>query len=171
MLKLYCHPGRIAGFIIGFALQDTLSSFASSMTILLYRLCDVCDAVEAGGVMGTVKDVNLISITIVTLDNRKLVVPNSKIRGDVIRDITAEPKRHVDMTFGVAYADDVDHNERVLWDIVTSNELVLKDPSPSPACTSSANPPWILLFGPGRHGGLLQSLLGYHTPAEAAFRC
>jgi small conductance mechanosensitive channel len=120
----------IAGFIVGFALQDTLSNFAAGMMILIYRPYDVGDAVEAGGVMGTVKAMNLVSTTITTWDNQKLVVPNSKIWGDVIRNITAEPHRRVDMTFGIAYADDVDHAERVLWDIVKSNELVLADPEP-----------------------------------------
>jgi small conductance mechanosensitive channel len=120
----------IAGFIVGFALQDTLSNFAAGMMILVYRPYDVGDAVEAGGVMGTVKAMNLVSTTITTWDNQKLVVPNSKIWGDVIRNITAEPHRRVDMTFGIAYADDIDHAESVLWDIVKSNELVLGEPEP-----------------------------------------
>jgi small conductance mechanosensitive channel len=81
----------IAGFIIGFALQDTLSNFAAGMMILIYRPYDVGDAVEAGGVMGSVKAMNLVSTTIATWDNQKMVVPNSKIWGDVIRNITAEP--------------------------------------------------------------------------------
>jgi small conductance mechanosensitive channel len=120
----------IAGFIIGFALQDTLSNFAAGMMILVYRPYDVGDAVEAGGVMGTVKAMNLVSTTITTWDNQKLVVPNSKIWGDVIRNITAEPNRRVDMTFSIAYADDIEHAERVLEDIVKRNELVLADPEP-----------------------------------------
>ncbi|MGD2076225.1 MAG: mechanosensitive ion channel [Gammaproteobacteria bacterium] len=120
----------IAGFIVGFALQDTLSNFAAGMMILVYRPYDVGDAVEAGGVMGTVKAMNLVSTTISTWDNQKLVVPNSKIWGDVIRNITAEPQRRVDMTFGIAYADDIDHAERVLWDIVKGHELVLAEPEP-----------------------------------------
>ena len=120
----------IAGFIVGFALQDTLSNFAAGLMILIYRPYDVGDAVEAGGVMGTVKAMNLVSTTITTWDNQKLVVPNGKIWGDVIRNITAEPNRRVDMTFGIAYADDIDHAERVLWDIVKSNALVLQDPEP-----------------------------------------
>jgi small conductance mechanosensitive channel len=119
----------IAGFIIGFALQDTLSNFAAGMMILIYRPYDVGDAVEAGGVMGSVKAMNLVSTTIATWDNQKMVVPNSKIWGDVIRNITAEPHRRVDMTFGIAYGDDIDHAERVLWDIVKSHELVLEEPA------------------------------------------
>jgi small conductance mechanosensitive channel len=120
----------IAGFTVGFALQNTLSNFAAGLMILIYRPYDVGDAVEAGGVMGTVKAMNLVSTTITTWDNQRLVVPNGKIWGDVIRNITAEPNRRVDMTFGIAYADDIDHAERVLWDIVKSNQLVLHDPEP-----------------------------------------
>jgi small conductance mechanosensitive channel len=120
----------IAGFIVGFALQDTLSNFAAGMMILIYRPYDVGDAVEAGGVMGTVKAMNLVSTSITTWDNQKLVVPNSKIWGDVIRNITAEPNRRVDMTFRISYADDIEHTERVLWEILKGNELVLTDPEP-----------------------------------------
>jgi len=120
----------IAGFIIGFALQDTLSNFAAGMMILIYRPYDVEDAVEAGGVTGKVKAMNLVSTTITTWDNQKMVVPNSRIWGDVIRNITAEPNRRVDMTFGIAYADDIDHAERVLQEIVANHELVLADPEP-----------------------------------------
>jgi small conductance mechanosensitive channel len=120
----------IAGFTVGFALQNTLSNFAAGLMILVYRPYDVGDAVEAAGVMGTVKAMNLVSTTITTWDNQRLMVPNGKIWGDVIRNITAEPTRRVDMTFGIAYADDIDHAERVLWDIIKSNELVLQDPEP-----------------------------------------
>jgi small conductance mechanosensitive channel len=120
----------IAGFIVGFALQDTLSNFASGMMILIYRPYDVGDAVEAGGVLGKVKAMNLVSTTITTFDNQKLVVPNSKIWGDVIRNITAEPNRRVDMTFGISYSDDIEHAERVLQDIIEGHELVLDDPAP-----------------------------------------
>jgi small conductance mechanosensitive channel len=120
----------IAGFIVGFALQDTLSNFAAGMMILIYRPFDVGDAVEAGGVMGKVKAMNLVSTTITTWDNQKLVVPNSKIWGDVIRNITAEPNRRVDMSFGISYSDDIDHAERILSDIVRSHELVLAEPEP-----------------------------------------
>jgi len=120
----------VAGFIIGFALQDTLSNFAAGMMILIYRPYDVGDAVEAGGVMGTVGQMSLVSTTILTWDNQKLVVPNSKIWGDVIRNITAEEKRRVDLVFGIGYNDDIEHAERVLAEIINSHELVLKDPQP-----------------------------------------
>ena len=120
----------VVGFIVGFALQDTLSNFASGMMILVYRPYDVGDVIEAGGVMGKVKQMSLVSTTVMTPDNQKLVVPNNKIWGGVIRNVTAQVSRRVDLTFGIGYGDDIAHAERVLREIVEGHELVLKDPEP-----------------------------------------
>jgi len=121
----------VAGFIIGFALQDSLSNFASGLMILVYRPFDIGDVVEAGGVSGTVRHMSLVSTTINTFDNQKLVVPNNRIWGDVIRNVNAEPTRRVDLSFGIGYGDDIGHAQRVLEEIVASHELVLDDPAPS----------------------------------------
>jgi small conductance mechanosensitive channel len=120
----------IAGFVIGFALQDTLSNFASGMMILFYRPFDVGDVVEAGGVFGTVNNMSLVNTTILTFDNQTLVVPNNKIWGDVIKNLNSQKQRRVDMMFGIGYADDIPHAERLLNEIVASHELVLADPEP-----------------------------------------
>lgn len=120
----------VAGFIIGFALQDTLGNFASGVMILLYRPYDVGDLVEAAGVSGRVKDMSLVATTILTLDNQTLIIPNSKIWGDVIKNITAQTNRRVDMVFGIGYADDIPHAESVLREIIDKHDKVLDDPEP-----------------------------------------
>jgi small conductance mechanosensitive channel len=120
----------IAGFVIGFALQDTLSNFASGLMILVYRPFDVGDVIEAGGVMGKVDQMNLVSTMVLTFDNQLLVVPNKQIWGGVIRNVTHQDTRRVDMKFGIGYSDDIPRAEKVLTDIVTSHEKVLKDPEP-----------------------------------------
>ncbi len=120
----------VVGFIVGFALQDTLSNFAAGLMILIYRPYDVGDVIEAGGVMGKVQQMSLVSTTVMTPDNQKLVVPNNKIWGGVIRNVTAQVSRRVDMTFGIGYSDDIAHAERVLREIVEGHELVLEDPAP-----------------------------------------
>jgi len=120
----------IAGFIVGFALQDTLGNFAAGMMILLFRPYDVGDVVEAGGVFGKVSHMSLVNTTILTFDNQTLVMPNSKIWGDVIKNVTAQEKRRVDMTFGIGYGDDIPKAEKVLTEILMSHEKVLKDPAP-----------------------------------------
>jgi len=80
----------VAGFIIGFALQDTLSNFASGLMILFYRPYDVGDTIEAAGQRGTVHQMNLVSTTVFTFDNQRLIIPNNKIWGDIIRNVTAQ---------------------------------------------------------------------------------
>jgi small conductance mechanosensitive channel len=121
----------VAGFIVGFALQDSLSNFAAGAMILIYRPFDVDDFVEVTGASGLVKKMNLVSTTITTFDNQTLVVPNSKIWGDVIKNVTAQKERRVDLEFGIGYGDDIEHAERVLHDVVYSHEKVLKHPEPN----------------------------------------
>lgn len=119
----------VAGFIIGFALQDTLGNFAAGMMILVYRPYDVGDIVEvAGGVFGKVKSMNLVSTTILTFDNQTLVIPNSKIWGDVIKNVTAQKVRRVDLVFGVSYSDDIEKTEAILQELLDKHPKVLSKP-------------------------------------------
>lgn len=120
----------VAGVIIGFALQDTLSNFASGMMILIYRPYDVGDLINAAGVTGKVSHMSLVSTTIKTLDNQRLIIPNNKIWGDTINNITVEHQRRVDMTFGIGYSDDIEKAERVLNEIVAAHPMTLKEPEP-----------------------------------------
>lgn len=120
----------VAGFVVGFALQDSLSNFASGIMILFYRPFDVGDIVETGSVLGKVKSMSLVNTTILTFDNQTLMIPNSKIWGDVIKNVTAQTERRVDMMFGIAYSDDVDLAEKVLIEIVEAHALVLSEPEP-----------------------------------------
>lgn len=120
----------VIGFVVGFALQDSLSNFASGMLILMYRPFDVGDLIEAGGVSGKVSHMSLVNTTVMTLDNQTIVVPNSKIWGDIIKNVTAQAHRRVDMVFGISYTDDIPKTEKVLQDILDSHDKVLADPEP-----------------------------------------
>ena len=118
----------VAGIVVGFALQDTLSNFAAGIMILIYRPFDVGDFVEAGGVSGKVGKMNLVNTTIRTFDNQVFMVPNAKIWGETIKNITSERIRRVDMVFAVAYRDDIEQVEGVLAEVVSSHPKVLKTP-------------------------------------------
>jgi small conductance mechanosensitive channel len=120
----------VAGFIIGFALQDTLGNFAAGFMILLYRPYDVGDLIETAGAFGKVNDMTLVSTTLLTLDHQTLVIPNSKIWGDVIKNVTAQKIRRIDMVFGISYSDDIPHAEKVLEEILESHDAVLESPEP-----------------------------------------
>ncbi len=118
----------VVGFVVGFALQDTLSNFAAGMMILIYRPFDVDDFIEAGSVSGMVSHMSLVNTTIMTFDNQTIIVPNNKIWGDVIKNVTAQTIRRVDLTFGIAYSDDIAKTERVLREVVVAHDKVLDEP-------------------------------------------
>jgi len=120
----------VAGFVLGFALQGTLSNFASGLMILMYRPYDVGQIIDAAGVKGVVDSMNLVSTTIKTFDNQIVVIPNGEIWGGVITNVTGSNIRRVDMVFGISYTDDIAKAAKILEDIVSKHELVLKEPKP-----------------------------------------
>ncbi len=118
------------GLVVGLALQGTLSNFASGLMILINRPFDVGDVVTAGGVTGTVDQMNLVSTMFRTFDNQSIYVPNNEIWNNVITNITANATRRVDLEFGIGYDDDFEEAERIIREVVDGNELVLDDPEP-----------------------------------------
>jgi small conductance mechanosensitive channel len=117
------------GFIVGFALQETLASFASGLMIMIYRPFDVDDYVLVAGVDGKVEQMSLVSTTLITIDNKVLIIPNKTVWGDPITNFTARKLRRVDLVFGVGYGDDIPQAMEVLKEVAGSHELVLKEPA------------------------------------------
>jgi len=120
-----------AGFVIAFALQDTLSNFASGIMILVYRPFDVGHVVDVAGVSGKVNALNLVSVTIKTFDNKTVVVPNNSVWNDVITNATGSRERRVDLEFGIGYGDDMKQASAVLERVVKAHPLVLDEPAPT----------------------------------------
>ncbi|MFV1976300.1 MAG: mechanosensitive ion channel family protein, partial [Candidatus Scalindua sp.] len=118
------------GFVIGFALQGTMSNFAAGLMILMYRPYDVGHIIKAGGMNGIVDSMSLVSTTIKSFDNQVVIVPNGKIWGDVITNVTGCDTRRVDMKFGISYNDDINKAQKTLEEIVNAHELVLDSPKP-----------------------------------------
>jgi small conductance mechanosensitive channel len=121
----------IMGCVVGFALQDTLSNFASGMMILVTRPFDIDDVIDAGGVNGIVRSMNLISTTIVPFDNQQIVVPNSKVWGSTIRNVSAQDKRRVDLSFTLSHQVDSTRMETLFKEVIDADQRVLEDPAPT----------------------------------------
>ncbi len=119
-----------AGLVIGLALQGTLSNFASGILILITRPYDVGDVVSAGGVLGKVDAMNLVSTRILTFDNQVMLVPNNQAWNGVITNVTALPTRRVDLVFGIGYGDDMAHAKKVIGEVVSGHDRVLSEPAP-----------------------------------------
>ena len=118
-----------AGFVIAFALQNSLSNFASGILMLLYRPFDTGNVVNVAGTLGKVESMNLLSTQLRTPDNQLVIVPNNSVWGDVITNVTGITQRRVDLVFGIGYNDDIDKAQKILEEIVNGHELVLKDPA------------------------------------------
>ena len=119
-----------AGFVIAFALQNSLGNFASGILIMVFRPFDVGDVVEVGGNLGKVQSMNLLSVLIHTPDNKAVIIPNNNVWSDAITNVTGTDTRRVDLVFGIAYDDDMEKAQRLMEQVVSENALVLKDPEP-----------------------------------------
>ena len=118
-----------AGFAVGMALQGTLANFASGVMILLFRPFKTGDFIEAGGVVGSVKDIQIFSTVIATGDNIRITVPNGQIYGGVIKNYNGYETRRVDMVIGVGYGSDINKAMDIIRDLLEKDDRVLKDPA------------------------------------------
>ncbi len=139
-----------AGLAIGFALQGSLSNFASGAMLIIFKPIKVGDYVEGGGVAGSVESVGIFVTTLITPDNKVVYVPNSNITGNNIVNYSAKDTRRVDMVFGIGYNDDIDKAKSVIQSVLESDSRILKDPAPqivvSELADSSVNfnvRPWV----------------------------
>lgn len=120
-----------AGFVVGFALQGTLSNFASGIMILLYRPFDVGDVITVSGESGIVETMNLMCTNLRSFDNKLTVIPNNSVWGNTITNATGHSaNRRVDLVFAIGYSDDADKAQDILKEIVASHKLILAEPQP-----------------------------------------
>lgn len=119
-----------AGLAVGLALQGTLSSFAGGVMLLVFRPFRVGDYVEAGGAAGSVQSVGLFSTTFHTPDNVRIIVPNSRIYGDIVKNYAANDTRRNDMVVGISYDDDIGVAIETIREILRGDDRVLAEPAP-----------------------------------------
>ncbi|ALL14991.1 mechanosensitive ion channel family protein [Caulobacter henricii] len=96
-----------ASLAIGLALQGALSNVAAGVMILLFRPYKVGDTIETATRIGTVKSLDLLFTEIATPDNVKVMIPNSKVFGDVILNYSTHRTRRVDVLFKVPLKTDL----------------------------------------------------------------
>ncbi len=120
-----------AGLAIGLALQGSLSNFAGGVLIIIFKPYKIGDLVEAQGVLGSVKEIEIFTTKLITPQNKLAIIPNGAMANGNIINYTAEGKMRVDTVVGVGYDEDIKKTKEVLMEVLNSNELVLKDPAPS----------------------------------------
>ena len=121
----------IMGFVIGFALKDTLGNLASGIFILLYKPFKVHDWVKIGGVSGAVTKIGIAACELKAANQTKITIPNNKIWGDVIENFTGNKNRKMyDLEIGISYDSNIDKAIKIIQDILQKDKRVLKEPAP-----------------------------------------
>ena len=119
-----------AGLAIGLALQGSLANVAAGVMLIIFRQVRVGQFVESGGVSGTVEKVGIFNTTLVSIDNKVIFIPNSKLINDNIINYSEKEIRRIDLVFGISYTDDVDKAKNIIRTLIDSEPLILKDPEP-----------------------------------------
>jgi len=120
----------IAGFVIGFALKDTLGNLASGIFLLVHKPFKIGDFVEVDSISGTVKRIGVAACRINTPDNKKITLQNSAIWSAPIINYTGLKQRRMEFLVGIGYEDDIDKAIKIVKDLIKKDKRFLKEPAP-----------------------------------------
>ena len=120
----------ISRFFLGFAFQDSLSNLLSGVMISLNNPFRIGDYIDLGSNNGTVKDMDMMCVTLYTPDNKKVIIANKLVWGSPIINYSVLPTRRIDMVVGISYGTDIAKAKKVIWEQLEKQELILKDPLP-----------------------------------------
>lgn len=115
---------------IALALKDTLAEIVDGMKIMFSRPFVKGDVIEVDGVTGKIQEISLLYTFLLTLDNKRIVIPNSTMANSRLINYSSEPYRRVDLTFDVGYDCSIDHVKDVIHDVVISNPLCAREQEP-----------------------------------------
>ncbi len=118
-----------AGLAVGLALQGSLSNFAGGVIILFLRPFRAGDYIEAQGVAGTVKSIEIFHTILHTPDNKVIIMPNGSLSNGSITNYSTQPTRRVDINVAIGHKDDVKKARDVLLGLAAADERVFKDPA------------------------------------------
>lgn len=116
-----------AGLAIGFALQGTLSNFAAGVMLILLRPIKVGDFVEVAGASGSVSEVAIFATTLLTGDNKTIIIANASVMGGNITNYSTQAERRVDLVVGVGYSSNIEQVKNELQAIADADERILHD--------------------------------------------
>jgi len=120
----------IAGIVIGFAAQTTVSSFISGFFLLSEKPFAVGDTIRIDSITGVVLSVDLLSVKLRTFDNLFVRIPNETIIKASLVNITRFPIRRLDLSFAVGYKDDLEKVRKTLEQLAAENRYCLENPAP-----------------------------------------
>lgn len=119
-----------AGLAVGMALSGNLQNLAGGIILLLFKPYKVGDYIEAQGVSGTVKAIQIFHTVLTTVDNKELFIPNGALSSGNITNYSKNDLRRVDMVVSVEYGTDTEKVKQVTQELLRSDSRILKEPAP-----------------------------------------
>ena len=118
-----------AGVAVALSLQESLSNFAGGIIIMVMKPFRVGDYIvtTTTGIEGTVKIIGLIYTSLLTPDNRVVVIPNGGLANSSITNVTAEDKRRIEIQVGISYESDLRRAKELLLQILDTHPMALHE--------------------------------------------
>jgi small-conductance mechanosensitive channel len=138
----------VFGLVFGLAFQDTLGNLTAGFMIAITKPFKKDDYVDIAGLSGSIASVGISITTLITVDNKRVIVPNSKVWGAPIINYTALKTRRVDMSVGISYSDDINKAITVAMNLLKNHKDVLKNPAPMVAVDELADSSVNLIIRP-----------------------
>lgn len=120
-----------AGLAVGLSLQGSLSNFAGGVLIILFKPFRVDDTIEAQGVIGTVKEIQIFVTKLVTANNHTIFIPNGVLSNGVITNYSVEGIRRADLVFALSYDTNLKKAKEIVLTVMDSHPKILKSPEPT----------------------------------------
>ena len=115
-----------AGIAVGMALSGMLQNFAGGVLILMLKPYKVGDYIEAQGFAGTVREIQIFSTVLDTMDNQTIIIPNGPLATGSLKNSTKAPTRRIDLDVEVAYGTDPDEVRQVLMNVINADERIMQ---------------------------------------------
>ncbi|MBR0050602.1 MAG: mechanosensitive ion channel family protein, partial [Firmicutes bacterium] len=118
------------GLAVGLAMQGALANLAGGLMILIFKPFKVGDYIDSIGAEGVVKDISIFYTTVMTLDNKRISVPNGDLMNANVVNYSSEETRRIDQEYKITNDSDLEDVKAVLLEAVTGTQGVLADPAP-----------------------------------------
>ena len=119
-----------AGITLGLGLKESVANIASGIQIVITKPFQVGHYIQLNNVEGTVTRVELMYSTLMTLDRKEVVMPNSIVTNSILTNYTALGVRRVDFNYTVSYGTDLNLVRTILLEVAKEHEQVLSSPEP-----------------------------------------
>lgn len=119
-----------AGVAVGMALSGNLQNFAGGLVVLFFKPYRVGDFIEAQGVQGTVKEIQIFHTILTTTDNKEIFVPNGSMSNSVVTNFNRNATRRLEWVVGIDYGEDVKRACDAIRDALATDKRLLDNPEP-----------------------------------------